>query len=121
MFAEILLIASFLGFLKSFIFVVFVVVALLLVLVVLLQEPKGGGLSGAFGGVGAETFGVQTGGVNKFTSVLAGLFLVLALMYAAIPDDARPSASQRERTFEPTSVTEPTPADDGKAAKDDEK
>ena len=68
-----------------------------MVLIVLLQEPKGGGLSGAFGGVGAETFGVQTGGVNKFTSVLAGIFLVLALFYAAI-DEGEPDA--------PSSVTD---------------
>jgi len=71
------------GFFKGLIFVLFVLSALLLMLIVLLQEPKGGGLSGAFGGAGAETFGVQTGGVNKFTSYVAGIFIVLAVIYAA--------------------------------------
>ncbi len=120
MFADLLLLASFLSFIKSFIFVVFVVIALLLVLVVLLQEPKGGGLSGAFGGVGAETFGVQTGGVNKFTSIMAGLFLVLAVLYAAIPEAQEAAASD---SYEPITIGAPVgggpdeqpPADDDKS------
>ena len=40
----------------------------LLITIILLQEGKGGGLGGAFGGAGAETFGVQSGGVNRFTA-----------------------------------------------------
>ena len=35
--------------------------ALLMSVVILLQESKGGGLAEAFGGVGAETFGVIVG------------------------------------------------------------
>ena len=104
MLAGILLLASALGIFKGFIFVSFVCVSLLLVLVVLLQEPKGGGLSGAFGGVGAETFGVQTGGVNRFTSYLAALFLGLAIMYAAIREEepAAPSDYERDELTVPT-------------------
>ncbi|MDP6850034.1 MAG: preprotein translocase subunit SecG [Planctomycetota bacterium] len=37
-------------------YTLFFLSALLLILVILLQEPKGGGLSEAFGGAGAETF-----------------------------------------------------------------
>lgn len=81
---SLLIALHFIGFLKGLIFVGFVLCAMLLILIVLLQEPKGGGLSGAFGGAGAETFGVQTGGVNKFTSYVAGTFVVLAILYAAI-------------------------------------
>ncbi|MEM8885198.1 MAG: preprotein translocase subunit SecG [Planctomycetota bacterium] len=75
------------NFLSGLVFFLFVLVSLLLILIILLQEPKGGGLSGAFGGAGAETFGVQTGGVNKFTSYLAGIFLLLAIFYAIIPHE----------------------------------
>ncbi len=75
---------SFVGFLKTLLMVVFIASALLLLLVVLLQEPKGGGLSSAFGGAGAETFGVQTGSVNRFTAWVAGIFMFSALWYAAI-------------------------------------
>jgi len=104
MFASALLLASAIGILKSLIFVVFMFVALLMVLIVLLQEPKGGGLSGAFGGVGAETFGVQTGGVNRFTSFLAGIFLILAIAFAAIREPAPEAPSERPASEE---VSEP--------------
>jgi len=92
------LLGSAIGILKSLIFVVFMFVGLLMCLIVLLQEPKGGGLSGAFGGVGAETFGVQTGGVNKFTSVLAAIFLGLAIMYAAIREPEPESIVEKSLT-----------------------
>jgi preprotein translocase subunit SecG len=95
---SLLLALNFLGFLKGLIFVTFVLSAMLLILIVLLQEPKGGGLSGAFGGAGAETFGVQTGGVNKFTSYVAGAFLLLAILYAAI------------REPEPQAISDTVPA-----------
>jgi preprotein translocase subunit SecG len=58
----------------------FFVSSVLLIVVILLQESKGGGLSEAFGGVGAETFGVKTGGINKFTFTLALVFCVSALL-----------------------------------------
>ncbi|MCK6480568.1 MAG: preprotein translocase subunit SecG [Planctomycetaceae bacterium] len=56
--------------------------AILLMVIVLLQEGKGGGLASALGGQGAETFGVATGGVNKVTLFLAGLFLLSGLAHA---------------------------------------
>ncbi|MCA8953920.1 MAG: preprotein translocase subunit SecG [Planctomycetes bacterium] len=49
----------------------FFVSAVLLIIIVLLQESKGGGLAEAFGGTGAETFGVKTGGINRFTFLIA--------------------------------------------------
>ena len=49
--------------------------ALLMSVIILLQESKGGGLAEAFGGVGAETFGVKSGGINRFTFILAAVFL----------------------------------------------
>ncbi len=60
----------------------FFVSAILLMVIVLLQEGKGGGLASALGGQGAETFGVSTGGVNKVTLFLAGMFLVSGLAHA---------------------------------------
>ena len=80
-----LLSVTFVGVLKSLLLVIFFLVALLLVLVVMFQEPKGGGLAAAFGGAGAETFGVQSGSVNKFTTYVAAIFLSLAVIYAMIP------------------------------------
>ena len=79
-----LLSLSFAGLFKSVILFLFFICALLLVIIILLQEPKGGGLAAAFGGAGAETFGVQSGGVNRFTAYLAAAFMALAILYAAI-------------------------------------
>ncbi|MFO0985286.1 MAG: preprotein translocase subunit SecG [Planctomycetota bacterium] len=63
------------GFIIGLVWVLFVVSGILLCVVILLQEGKGGGLAEAFGGAGAEVFGVKAGGINKVTSVLAAVFL----------------------------------------------
>jgi len=94
----ILLAFSFVSFIKGLLVVFFVLTALLLTLVVLLQEPKGGGLSSAFGGAGAESFGVQSRGVNKFTAYTAGVFMFLAVLYAAIPEGHRAAPSDTVRS-----------------------
>ena len=60
-------------------YTVFFASALFLILVILLQEGKGGGLSDAFGGAGAATFGVRAGGINRFTFGLFFVFLFSAL------------------------------------------
>ncbi len=66
----------------------FFVSAILLMVIVLLQEGKGGGLASALGGQGAETFGVSSGGVNKVTLFLAGIFLLTALGHALAFDQS---------------------------------
>jgi preprotein translocase subunit SecG len=63
--------------------VLFFLSSVLLIVVILLQEGKGGGLAEAFGGVGAETFGVKTGGINKVTMTLALVFCASALVINA--------------------------------------
>ncbi len=63
--------------------VLFFLSSVLLIAVILLQEGKGGGLAEAFGGVGAETFGVKTGGINKVTMSLAFVFCASALVINA--------------------------------------
>ncbi len=70
-------------FLRIILWVVFFAAALLLAAVVLLQEGKGGGLADAFGGVGAETFGVKTTGISRFTYALAGAYMVAAILLHA--------------------------------------
>jgi protein translocase SecG subunit len=60
--------------------VLFFASAVLMTVVVLLQESKGGGLAEAFGGTGAETFGVKSGGINKFTFLLAAVFCISAIL-----------------------------------------
>lgn len=63
--------------------VLFFVSAVLMTVVILLQESKGGGLAEAFGGMGAETFGVKSGGINRFTFTLAAIFCGSAILVSA--------------------------------------
>jgi len=99
----------FINFVKSLILFLFFVCALLLILIILLQEPKGGGLAAAFGGAGAETFGVQSGGVNKFTATLATAFMALAILYAAIRPAGMGDYAPTDETASPALVTPPEP------------
>lgn len=64
--------------------IVFVLSSIFLMLIILLQEGKGGGLSGAFGGVGTEAFGVKAGGINRFTAILAAIWLGSAILSSII-------------------------------------
>jgi protein translocase SecG subunit len=57
--------------------------AVLMTVVILLQESKGGGLAEAFGGMGAETFGVKSGNINRFTFLLAAIFCGSAILISA--------------------------------------
>ncbi len=67
----------------TFLIAIEVIVSILLVLVILMQSSKGGGLAGTFGGgnVGM-VFGVRRTAdfLIRATQILAGLFLVLALV-----------------------------------------
>lgn len=87
----------------------FLIVCVLLMLVVLLQKGRGGGLSGAFGGVGGHSaFGAKTGDV--FTWVTVGLtfaFIMMAVIgnYVFVPPPSKDKPVP--------SVT--TPAEDGEA------
>lgn len=60
-------------------YLLFFLAALLLIFIILLQEGKGGGIADAFGGAGAQTFGVRAGGVNRVTMILFAIFLLSAL------------------------------------------
>lgn len=65
-------------------YILFTVLSILLSGIILLQEGQGGGMGAAFGGVGGEAFGHGAGGINRFTSILAGVLLLVALLIAII-------------------------------------
>lgn len=67
------------GLLITLLYIVFVISAVILVVVILLQEGKGGGFGGALGTAGQQTFGVKASGVQRFTAIVAGVFLVSAV------------------------------------------
>ena len=60
--------------------ILFVLCSAFLIFIILLQEPKGGGLAEAFGGTGAETFGVKSSGVNRFTLTIAAFWIGSAVV-----------------------------------------
>ncbi len=63
-----------------FLATVFSIICILLIVVVLLQKGRGGGLGGAFGGIGSSAFGTRTGDVFTWvTIVLTGIFLLMAV------------------------------------------
>lgn len=65
--------------LSILLYILFVLSAIVLVVVILLQEGKGGGLTGALGTEGQQTFGVGTKGINQFTGWTCAVFLLCAL------------------------------------------
>jgi preprotein translocase subunit SecG len=69
------------AFLHNVLAVAFVLVSLLLIGVVLLQKNRGGGLSGAFGGVGSHSaFGTKTGDFLTWVTVgMVTTFLLLGI------------------------------------------
>lgn len=64
--------------------VVAVVSSVVLAFVILLQEPKGGGIAAALGGSGMDTFGPAAGGVNRFTSWVAGIWMAVCFLHAIL-------------------------------------
>ena len=95
-------------------FIILIIVAcLLLMLVVLVQNPKGGGLSSAFGGQGNQMLGgVKRSGdfLDKATWGLATLLLVLILLSnTAIPAFANRSG---DATADDPSISVPATTND---------
>jgi len=64
----------------TLLYIIFVLSAIVLTVVILLQEGKGGGFGNALGTAGQQAFGVATKGIQTFTGVVAGVFLVSALL-----------------------------------------
>ena len=61
-----------------------VAAALALTLVILLQEPKAGGLAGAFGGAGEAVFGAAHAPVRRLTAGLAATWIGATLGHALL-------------------------------------
>lgn len=66
--------------------VVLLVLGLFLILLVLIQRGKGGGLSGAFGGVGGSSaFGSRAGDLfTRITIVTAAIWIVLTMIQVVV-------------------------------------
>ncbi len=82
MFALIPCFAKLPDFLIGILNVLLLLVGLFLILVVLIQRGKGGGLAGAFGGVGGSSaFGSRAGDAfTRFTIIVAGIWVLLIMI-----------------------------------------
>lgn len=72
---------------------IFVFVCLFMTLLILIQRPKGGGLSGAFGGAGGGStavFGAKTGDI--LTLITVGFFVVFLVLGVALNYTTRADA-----------------------------
>lgn len=77
--------------------VLIILISVVLVLAVLIQNPKGGGLSASFGGMGNQVMGARkaTDFIEKTTWVLAVSLLVLSLTSGAFIPDRDTSESRK--------------------------
>jgi preprotein translocase subunit SecG len=91
-----------------------VLVSLFLICLVLIQRGKGGGLAGAFGGVGGSSaFGTKAGDVfTRVTIVVAAIWFSLTLVLNVLANRRSNSAwgDEPSRTVTKTLPTTPSPA-----------
>ena len=75
------------GFWPGLLNIVLLLVSLFLILVVLIQRGKGGGLAGAFGGVGGSSaFGSRAGDAfTRFTLIVAAIWVLLIMILDKMP------------------------------------
>src|SRR5258708_27556228 len=68
--------------------------SLFLICLILIQRGKGGGLAGAFGGMGGSSaFGTKAGDVfTKVTMAVAGFWIVLSMLLVIISNQRNSSA-----------------------------
>lgn len=86
--------------------ILIIIASILLVIIIMAQNPKGGGLSGTFGGSGAAQFGVQRTNdfMEKSTWTLAITIAVLIILSVILTGKPTPQKTAPK----PTSTTAPT-------------
>src|SRR5476651_2572471 len=69
------------GFFCSLVLVLLIITALFLIVLVLIQRGKGGGLAGAFGGMGGQSaFGTKAGDLfTRITIGVAAFWIILCI------------------------------------------
>jgi preprotein translocase subunit SecG len=70
------------------------ILGILLIFIILIQRGKGGGLAGAFGGVGGSSaFGSRAGDVfTRVTIILAAIWILLIMVHVKVVQHSKSSA-----------------------------
>lgn len=82
------------AFIGGLLNILIVICSLFLICIVLIQRGRGGGLAGAFGGLGGSSaFGTKAGDVfTRVTVVTAGIWFVLAMALVIVSNRGQTSA-----------------------------
>ena len=93
-----------------------VLTCLFLICLILIQRGKGGGLAGAFGGVGGSSaFGTKSGDVfTRVTIVAASVWIVLSLILVVLYNQPRTSAFAAGATTGVSKEVSTKPGEKGK-------
>lgn len=81
--------------------VLIVIACILLIIIIMAQNPKGGGLSGTFGGTSPAQFGVQRTNdfMEKSTWTLGGIIIALCMLSVILT--ANPAVINSPKTAKP--------------------
>jgi preprotein translocase subunit SecG len=79
------------GWLSGILNTLVIVTGLLLIFIILIQRGKGGGLSGAFGGVGGSSaFGSRAGDLfTRITIILAAFWILLIMVQVKVVQNSK--------------------------------
>ena len=101
------------GILTAILNTLSILVSLFLICLVLIQRGKGGGLAGAFGGVGGSSaFGTKAGDTFTRITVITAAVWILLLMLLVVITNRRPTSAWGADT--PTSVSKEAGSSRGK-------
>jgi preprotein translocase subunit SecG len=95
------------GIVMNLLMVLWVSISLFLVMIVLIQKAKGGGLSSAFGGMGASSLlGTKTGDVLTWVTIsLAVVFLALGAVLVKFYRPSQPTDLRNPPATAPATTT----------------
>lgn len=89
--------------LSSILNVLVLLVSVFMILLVLIQRGKGGGLAGAFGGVGGSSaFGSRAGDVfTRVTIIVAAVWILLIMIHVKVAQWNKPGTGPSEQIAVP--------------------
>ena len=102
------------GFVNNLLMIVLLFTALFLIVLILIQRGKGGGLAGAFGGMGGQSaFGTKAGDMfTKITIGVASFWIILCIVMVKLSGVSTGPLSQEMGGAEsPAGVSAAAPAD----------